>query len=160
MLIKVTPDKEKASSILKMVNSTLEMIKELDSHKYPSNVTKEYYESIRELISVIALLDGFKTQGEGAHKELIDYLKENYHSFNEQEINLVDDLRNKRNRIAYDGFFVNEEYIERNNNLIIKVITKLKTIIKERLTFHFEFLKTSSSKVILLSLLISSFVSM
>ena len=57
-LIRVTPDKEKARSILKMVEATLEMIRFIDKIKFPSNVAKEYYEIIRELISIILLLDG------------------------------------------------------------------------------------------------------
>lgn len=74
-LIKKTPDKNKARSILKMVEKTIEMIESLDIERFPSNITKEYYETIRELISVILLLDGYKTHGEGAHKKQIDYLK-------------------------------------------------------------------------------------
>ena len=42
-LIKITPDKEKAKSILKMVDTTIEMIKIVDIDKFSSNVTKEYY---------------------------------------------------------------------------------------------------------------------
>ena len=41
-----------------------------------SNITKEYYDLIRELISVVLLLDGYKTYGEGAHKKLIEYLNQ------------------------------------------------------------------------------------
>ena len=73
-LIKVTPDKEKAKSILKMVDTTIEMIKLIDITKFSSNITKEYYDAIRELISVVLLLDGYETYGEGAHKKLIEYL--------------------------------------------------------------------------------------
>ncbi len=77
-LIKITPNKEKAQSILKMVDTTLEMIKVIDIKKFSSNVTKEYYDVIRELLSVILLLDGYKTHGEGAHKKLIEYIQINY----------------------------------------------------------------------------------
>ncbi len=69
-IIKITPNKEKASSIQKMVEATLEMISTLNIDKFPSNITKEYYEVIRELISIVLLLDGYKTYGEGAHKKL------------------------------------------------------------------------------------------
>ena len=50
-LIRITPDKNKAKSLLKMVETTLEMISKIDVEKFPSNVTKEYYEIIRELIT-------------------------------------------------------------------------------------------------------------
>mgnify|MGYP001566898438 FL=1 len=80
-LIRTTPNKEKAGSIFKMVETTLEMIKQIDRTKFPSNIAKEYYEIIRELISIILLLDGYKTIGEGAHKRQIEYLEANYREF-------------------------------------------------------------------------------
>jgi|SRR3989344_7873201 len=132
-LIKVMPNKEKAKSILKMVETTLEMVKNIDINKFPSNLTKEYYDIIRELLSVILLLDGYKTYGEGAHKKLIDYLNMNYKEFNRSEIYLIDDLRNTRNKITYDGFFVDKNYIERKIRTIKEIIEKLKIIIKKKL---------------------------
>lgn len=131
-LISVTPDKKKANSILKMVDTTLEMISVLDVSKFSSHVTKEYYDVIRELIGVILLLDGYKTYGEGAHKRLIDYLK-HYKQINEYELSLIDDLRITRNKIAYDGFFVKEEYIKRKVKDIEEIIKKLKFIIKKKM---------------------------
>jgi hypothetical protein len=132
-IVRITPNKEKARSILKMVETTLEMIESIDSDKFPSNVIKEYYEVIRELMTVILLLDGYKTQGEGAHKKLIDYLEQNYKQFRGYEISLLDDLRVIRNKIAYDGFFVTNEYLERKKKDIMKIISKLKKIITRRL---------------------------
>ena len=131
-LIKITPNREKAQSILKMIDTTIEMIKEIDIEKFSSNITKEYYEVIRELISVILLLDGYKTYGEGAHKKLVEYIQTNCKEFNEYEINLIDDLRITRNKVAYDGFFVDKDYIKRKITDIQGIITKLKDIIKKR----------------------------
>ena len=123
-LIRVTPNREKAKSILKMVEKTLEMINNLDIDKFPSNITKEYYEVIRELLSIVLLLDGYKTYGEGAHKKLIEYLEANYKEFTKYEISLIDNLRNIRNKIAYDGFFVKKDYIERKKKDIDLIIKK------------------------------------
>ena len=132
-LIKITPDKEKARSILKMVDSTLSMIKSINMEEFSSNVTKEYYDVIRELITVVLLLDGYKTYGEGAHKKLIEYLNETYKNFSEYEIQLIDELRNTRNRIAYDGFFVEVDYIKRKSKDIQEIIKKLKEVVKDKL---------------------------
>lgn len=131
-LIKITPNREKAQSILKMVDTTIEMIKVLDMAKFSSNVTKEYYDVIRELISVVLLLDGYKTYGEGAHKKLVEYIQSNYKEINEYEISLVDDLRITRNKIAYDGFFVDKDYIKRKIKDINVIIDKLKDIIQKK----------------------------
>ena len=132
-LIRVTPNIEKAKSILKMVEVTLEMIKLIDKTKFPSNVTKEYYEVIRELTSIILLLDGFKAAGEGAHKKQIEYVEVNYREFNAADIALMDDLRITRNKIAYDGFFVKEDYVERKLKDILNIINKLKNIIGSKI---------------------------
>lgn len=132
-LIRITPNKEKASSILKMVETTLELIKQINRTTFPSNVTKEYYDVIRELTSIILLLDGYKAIGEGAHKRQIEYLESNYKEFNQSEIAIINDLRIKRNKIAYDGFFITKEYIENKLIDINKIIRKLKEIIKKKI---------------------------
>jgi len=133
MLIKVTPNKEKAKSILKMVNTSLEMIEEINMEKFPSNVAKEYYDVIRELISIVLLLDGLKAVGGGAHMQQIEYLAENYREFDRAETELIDDLRAIRNKIAYDGFFVKGDYIKRKSLDISRVIGKLKGIVVRKL---------------------------
>jgi len=132
-LLKITPNKEKADSMLKMAEITLDMIKTINPDKFPSNIIKEYYETLRELMAIILLLDGYKTEGEGAHKKLIEYISENYKQVTKYEISLLDDLRVIRNKIAYDGFFIKEDYLKRKEKDIQEVITKLKKIIKEKL---------------------------
>ncbi|MBI1978660.1 MAG: hypothetical protein HYS62_01200 [Candidatus Aenigmarchaeota archaeon] len=132
-IVKISPDKEKAKSLFEMVNITLEMIKSVDSKKFSSLIIKDYYEAIRGLVTAILLVDGFKTEGEGAHKRLIDYLNVNYKQFSQYEISLIDDLRIIRNRIAYEGFFVKEDYLERKRKDISSIITKLVNILKDKL---------------------------
>ncbi|MFZ2455353.1 MAG: hypothetical protein WAX07_02610 [Candidatus Altiarchaeia archaeon] len=133
-LIKTAPDKEKAKSILKMAETTLEMIQTIDLERFPSNAAKEYYDVIRELISVVLLLDGYKTYGEGAHKKTIEYLSKHYKEFTEQEISTIEELRILRNRIAYDGFFLQKEYLTRKEPLLESVIQKLRTLIKKKVS--------------------------
>jgi len=134
-LIKITPDKLKAKSMLKMAEITLNMIKGIDTAKYSSNVTKEYYEVIRELIAIILLLNGYKTYGEGAHKKLIEYIRINYKQLSDYEVSLIDDLRIIRNKIAYDGFFVEKDFIERKTKDILAIISKLKAIIQKEINY-------------------------
>ncbi|MCX6817599.1 MAG: hypothetical protein NTU57_01955 [Candidatus Aenigmarchaeota archaeon] len=131
-LIGVTRDKAKAKSILMMAEVTLEMIRTIDESKFASNLVKEYYDVIRELISAIMLLDGYKTRGEGAHIRAIEYMRENYKQLSELEISAIDDLREKRNRIAYNGFFVQPDYVARKKQTLAGIITKLIEITKKR----------------------------
>lgn len=116
-----------------MVELTFQMIADINPTKFPSPIIKMHYDVLRELLSCIALLDGYKTQGEGAHKELIDYLAQHYTQFSEQEITLIDELRIIRNKISYDGFFVNPSYIERTKVPTIKLIEKLQRLINTKL---------------------------
>ncbi len=132
-LTRITPNKERARSIIKMAETTLEMIKTVDKAKFPTNVTKEYYEVIRELITGILLLDGLKAVGEGAHKAQIDYVGVKYKEFTRSEIAFIDDLRITRNKIAYEGFFVKEDYITRKIPEITIIMNKLNSIIRNKM---------------------------
>jgi len=131
MIIKVTPNKKRAQSILSMIDTTLEMTNQIDK-KFTSNLTKEYYDCIREALTIIMLMDGYKTYGERAHKEAIEYLGQSYQEFTKKEIIFIDTMRDLRNKVYYEGFKINQDYLDRNNNRILEIINKLKTIIKSK----------------------------
>jgi len=129
-LIKITPDKEKAKSILKMVSLLEKRIKNQNKKEMVALIISDYYEIIKELITSILLIDGYKTL---SHKDLIDYLKQRYEEFSSYEISVLDDLRILRNRISYEGFFVESPYLDRNESLFLSLINKLKNLIKKKL---------------------------
>jgi len=129
-LIKITPDKEKARNILKMVSLIKERIKKQERDKMAALIIADYYEIIKELITAILLIDGYKTL---SHKDLIDYIKEKYKEFSIHEISVLDDLRALRNRIAYEGFFIEPSYLERNEPLFKEIIRKLENLIEKKL---------------------------
>lgn len=129
-LIKITSDKEKAKNILKMISLIEERIKIQDKIRLSALILSDYYEIIKELITAILLIDGYKTL---SHKDLIDYLKKEYLEFSSYEISVLDDLRVLRNRITYEGFFVEPSYLNRNESLFRIIIKKLKTLILTKL---------------------------
>jgi len=129
-LIKITPDKEKARNILKMVSLIKERIKKQEREKMAALIIADYYEIIKELITAILLIDGYKTL---SHKDLIDYIKEKCKEFSIHEISVLDDLRALRNRIAYEGFFIEPSYLERNEPLFKEIIRKLENLIERKL---------------------------
>lgn len=131
-LIKITPDPERVKSMIKMAETTLAMIETINQEEFASNIIKEYYEVIRELINTIMLKEGYKTYGEGAHKKAIEYI-EKYKEFNQNEIILIEDLRVIRNKIAYEGFFIQKEDIQNRLPDIKRVIKKLQKIILKKL---------------------------
>lgn len=129
-LIKITPNKEKARSILKMISLIEERIKKQDRKKMAVLIIADYYEIIKELITAILLADGYKTL---SHKDLVDYLKENYPEFSSHEISVLNDLRILRNRVAYEGYFIELSYLYRNEALFKTMIQKLRNLLEKKL---------------------------
>ncbi len=132
MIIKVTPDKEKVKSILMLVENRGEFVSSIDIEKFPTIATENYYEIIKELVNALLLLDGLKTTGESAHKELIDSLL-NYKEFTRYEIFLMNDLRVKRNKSSYEGKKVDKSYLQNKKENVLALIRKLKKLIRSRL---------------------------
>ncbi|MEM3113469.1 MAG: hypothetical protein QXI33_03560 [Candidatus Pacearchaeota archaeon] len=130
-LIKITPDSEKVKSILRMAALLEERIKNQDPKKMFSLIISDYYEIIKELLTAVLLVDGWKTL---SHKDLIDYLGQNYGDFNKHEISKLDSLRSIRNKIAYEGFFASFEYLQTNEVFFKDIITKLKKIINIKIS--------------------------
>lgn len=135
MIIKVTPDKEKVESMLKLIRNREEFVSSVDIEKFSTIATENYYEIIKELATAVLLLDGFKTTGENAHKELIDYLS-NYNELSEYEISLINDLRIKRNKSSYEGKPIDKEYLRNKKDKLLIIIDKLKKLIKSRLPLN------------------------
>jgi len=129
-LIKITPNKETAKSILNMISLIEERLKTQGKTKMVSLIISDYYEIIKELFTVVLLIDGYKTL---SHKDLINYIKEKYDEFSLHEISVLDNLRVLRNRVAYEGYKIDILYLNRNEDLFKSIIKKLKQIINKKL---------------------------
>lgn len=127
MKIKISIESQKASMLMRMADMTLKRLKETDTKKYPSNTLTDYYDIIHKILEAISLSDGVKIKGEGAHKELIDYVSES-HGLNTSEKIFLQELREYRNRISYEGFMVTTDYIFMNKTKIEDIICKIKKI--------------------------------
>ena len=84
-------------------------------------------------MTAIALLDGYKTEGEGAHKILIEYIGIKYKEIATHEIKTVEDMREKRNKTYYEGILLPEDYLEKRRENINSTINKLKQILKNKI---------------------------
>lgn len=124
MIISVKPDRQKAESLRKMAEVTLERLNSTDIEKYPSNALVDYYDIIHKLMEAVTSLEGVKVKGEGAHQELIDYMAKN-HNLGEQARQFLQQMRDYRNRISYEGFAINKNYILLNREKINSLIKKL-----------------------------------
>lgn len=131
MIIKTSPDKEKAKSMLNLIKSRESFIISVESEQFSTIIAENYYEIIKELASALLLLDGLKSTGENAHKDLIDYLS-NYR-FNGEEIYLMNDLRIKRNKSSYEGKQIEADYIKNKKDKLFKIIKKLKDLISQKI---------------------------
>lgn len=124
MIIKVKPDEQKSEALKKMAKITLERLSKTDMEEYPTNTLLDYYDVIHKLMEAITIKRGIKAKGEGAHKELIDYLaKQNI--INEQTRQFLQQMRDYRNRISYEGFMIHKNYINLNNERIQNIIKNL-----------------------------------
>ena len=128
MITKIKPDKQKSESLKKMAKITLDRLNQTDIQKYPTNTLLDYYDIIHKLMEAITLKEGAKIKGEGAHQELIEYIAKN-NKINEQTRQLLQQMRDYRNRISYEGFMIQSNYINLNktsiNNLIKNLLEQL-----------------------------------
>ncbi|MEX2017237.1 MAG: hypothetical protein WD876_02090 [Candidatus Pacearchaeota archaeon] len=128
-MIKITPDKEKAKSIFEMIKSREQFLKEFEKKStYPTIIAENYYEIIKELCTAIALTEGYKSAGENAHKNTIDFVKK--YGFSESDIDIIQDLRVRRNKGLYEGRPVEKIYLENLRNDLLQIISNLKNILK------------------------------
>ena len=124
MITKIKPDKQKSESLKKMAVVTLERLGKTEIEKYPSNTLLDYYDTIHKLMEALTLKGGIKIKGEGAHQELIDYTAK-HHGFDEQTRQFLQQMRDYRNRIAYEGFVVHKNFILLNREKITSIINKM-----------------------------------
>lgn len=128
---RVSPDVEMAKALLKMMDTRLKATESLDKEKFTSIVVEGYYEIVKEGVTALMSIDGYKTL---SHEVLVAYLKEFYKNFSEYEIQFIDQLRQLRNKIVYKGFFVQYEYLERNENQIKSIISKITKLVESKLS--------------------------
>ena len=124
MIVNVTPDIQKSESLRKMAEITLERLGKTDMEKYPSNTLVDYYDAIHKLLEAITIKRGIKIKGEGAHQELIDYAAKKQ-IIDEESRKFLQQMRDYRNRIYYEGFMVHSNYTKLNKERIKKIIKNL-----------------------------------
>jgi hypothetical protein len=86
-----------------------------------------YYDALRTYAEAYAVERGIRFRGDGAHHELIEYLKET-RAITEDERIFLQELRETRNKNTYEGKEVPEEYFERKQFEIERLIKKLKEL--------------------------------
>ena len=129
MKILATPDPAKSKALLEMAKVSMRRLAEIDGQKYPSNTLTDYYDILHKCMDALVCLEGVKIKGEGAHQELIDYISKR-HGLGEAVRRFLQELREYRNRIAYEGFTVTKEYITSNTRRIEDILQLLMSLCK------------------------------
>jgi len=123
---KVEADNEKINSILEMSSARLDFLKKQKAdEKTASIITEGYYEVIKELLTALLLKNSLKSSN---HECLISFFKNKFPKY-EYEVNILYELKNIRNRISYDGFFVDKTYLDKNKMEFEHIIDLLKGLI-------------------------------
>ena len=73
-IFKISKDKERAQDLLEMAKERLELLKLIPKDK-TYKIIEEYYEIIKELLTAVMYLDGYKTL---SHIKLIEYFSSRY----------------------------------------------------------------------------------
>lgn len=105
------PDKESIKSIIKMCEIRLRVTEEVKlDDQTASIIAADYYEIIKELLTALLLKHGLKSDN---HECLIAFLKNKYPQY-EYEVKAIHQLKGVRNRVSYEGIFVQKSYIDLN----------------------------------------------
>ena len=126
--VKVTPDKEKAKSLIEIAEDRIKFsIRDLDE-KTANYIFEDYYSSILELAQALVILDGYKINNHVCFGFFLrDVLKK------EDLFRLFDNCRYKRNSLIYYGkrmdFNTAKDAMEKAKRLM----NKLKNINYEKL---------------------------
>ena len=126
---KVELDIDKVKSILKMAKIESNIITKIPiNNESASKLAKDYYEIIKELMIALLLSYGLKSEN---HECLISFVKHKYPRY-EYEIEVIHELKGIRNRVSYDGFFIEESYITSKKLEFKHIIDILKRLIDEK----------------------------
>ena len=118
--VKITPDKEKAKSLIETAEDRIKFsIRELNE-KTANYIFEDYYSSVLELAQALVILDGYKVNN---HVCLGFFLRDVLKK--EDLFRLFDDCRYKRNSLVYYGkrmdFNTAKDAIEKAKRLMNKL---------------------------------------
>jgi uncharacterized protein (UPF0332 family) len=128
---KVKENPEQAKALFELAKKRLESIKKRRKDEYPQFLIESYYETIKELISVLLSIHGYKSY---SHECLVSFIDEYYSDFlDDFQLHFLDSLRKLRSDIQYRGQNVADDYLKRNSSTIEDIIKVLFDLVKKGL---------------------------
>jgi hypothetical protein len=128
-IFRISKDVERARALFEMAKDRLELLKLLPKDK-AYKIIEEYYEIIKELLTAIMYLDGYKTL---SHIKLLEYFSSNYRQLDARELKLADTLRKFRIGIVYYGRRISQDFLVNYEEDIIKIIKILLGVVEKKL---------------------------
>lgn len=129
-IFRIKKDFERAKNLVDYAKDRLDLIKRYYEEKRRYKVVEEAYESIKESLTAIMFIDGYKTL---SHVKLIEYFNKNYNVLSDSEKRLLESLRKLRHGIVYYGESVTEDFLNNNYKEILLIIKKLIKFVDEKL---------------------------
>jgi len=125
--IKITPDKQKAKSLVKVAEGRIKYLYGQKINSENSNYIFEgLYTSINEFVHAIAFLEGYKVNNHVCLGFFIrDFLKK------EELFRLFDDCRYRRNSLVYYGNDVDFQTAKQSIDRAKRLIKELKEIVEK-----------------------------
>ncbi len=112
-----------AKSLFTLAKRRMESINRRKDDEFPQLLLEDYYEVIKELLTALLALRGYKSY---SHECLISFLEKHYEGLLPySEIHLINELRMLRSDILYRGRDIAEDYLVRNIESIDMIIERL-----------------------------------
>ena len=128
-IFKISKDKERAEDLFEMAKERLKILELIPKDK-TYKIIEEYYEIIKELLTAIMYLDGYKTL---SHIKLIEHFSSNYKELDEGEIKLIDTLRKFRIGIVYYGRKISKDFLVNRGGEIKKIVKTLLKVVENKI---------------------------
>jgi len=129
---KVKENPEQAKALLQLAKRRLESIEKRKKDEFPQLLIESYYEAIKELISALLAIYGYKSYN---HECLVSFMEEYYPiAFDDFQMHFLDNMRKLRSDIQYRGRNVADDYLQRNGSVIEKIIEILLELVEKELT--------------------------
>jgi hypothetical protein len=119
-IFRISKDYERAKDLFEMAKERPELLELIPKDK-AYKIIEEHYEIVKELLTAIMYLDGYKTL---SHIKLIEYFSSNYEELEETEIKLIDNLRKFRISIVYYGKKISQDFLVNSEEDVKKIIKK------------------------------------
>ena len=128
---KIKENPEQAKALFQLAKRRLKSIKKRRKDECPQLLIESYYEAIKELITSLLAIHGYKSY---SHECLISFLEKYYPDYlDDFQLRFLEGMRKLRSDIEYRGRDIADDYLERNESTIEKIIEILLNIIKKEL---------------------------